>query len=146
MKSYNAYISKGSYIWLLVMLALLLSLYIYLFISNETISLKNSLELVIPLAIIATVWYINFILPKFSIDGKNLIVKKAFSKTEIDINSIQRIETNYVVFNGRVILFSPYKVGLRVVYNKFDDILIHPEQSEEFIEELRNIRPNIAVK
>ena len=144
----TAYKAKGSYIWLLSLISLLLIGYIHFFTSttSDSNSIISYIEICILFSILAIIWYINFIYPKFIIDGTKLIVKKAFSKIEIDINNIQRIETNYIDFNFRVILFSPYKVGLKVVYNKFDDIFIHPDQTSEFLKKLHQIKPSIIVK
>ena len=40
----------------------------------------------------------------------------------------------------------PYKVSMRVVYNKFDEVYINPNDQEEFFRHLHSIRPNIVIK
>lgn len=145
MRVYNTYKSTGSYIWLISVTSILLAGYIYI-LADGQFSTKTGLELVILFGIVATVWYINFIYPKFIIDRENLIVKKIFSNKTIDISNIQRIETNYKIFKATRILFVPYKVSMRVVYNKFDEVYINPNDQEEFFRHLHSIRPNIVIK
>ena len=65
---------------------------------------------------------------------------------QIAINSITKITHH----NGIIVptFWKPAlsHIGLIITYNKFDDIYISPEKSEEFITQLLKINPNITIK
>lgn len=65
---------------------------------------------------------------------------------QIAINTITKIAHH----NGIIVptFWKPAlsHIGLIITYNKFDDIYISPEKSEEFITQLLKINPNITIK
>jgi hypothetical protein len=65
---------------------------------------------------------------------------------EIVINSITKIAHH----NGIIVptFWKPAlsHIGLIITYNKFDDIYISPEKSENFLAQLLEINPNITIK
>ena len=75
---------------------------------------------------------------QYKIDGENLIIWR----TKIPIQSIHK------VYRTRMPLSSPAlsldRIG--IVYNKYDEIFISPNEREEFIKELLKVNPTIEVK
>ena len=65
---------------------------------------------------------------------------------EIVINSITKIthHNGIIVPTFRKPALS--HIGLIITYNKFDDIYISPEKSENFLAQLLEINPNITIK
>ena len=75
---------------------------------------------------------------QYKIDGENLIIWK----TKIDIKTIRK------VYRTKNPLSSPAMSldRIAIVYNKFDEVLLSPEERDEFINELLKINPNIEIK
>jgi hypothetical protein len=64
-----------------------------------------------------------------------------FDKT-IDVNSIRKIEDSKSIFSAPALSHD----RLEILYNKFDSVIISPENKEEFAKELKAINPNIELK
>ncbi len=78
----------------------------------------------------------------YQIDGKQLRIKSSFIVNKhIDIQTIRKISRS----NNFISSPATSLDRLELCYNKFDSILISPEDKEGFIRELKAINPNIEV-
>lgn len=94
----------------------------------------SSILLVI-LGILKSVWY--------KIGNESLVVKNIFQTKFIKISSIQKIT------QVSTILSSPFATSydrLEIFYNKFDSVMVSPQDKKHFIAELLKINPNIVVE
>lgn len=72
-----------------------------------------------------------------------LNVKSGFLvNKEIEVKTIRKIEHSKSIISAPALS----RDRLLLIYNKFDDILISPNEKQEFIDELLKINPNIEVK
>ncbi|NMH25109.1 PH domain-containing protein [Flavobacterium solisilvae] len=126
-------IYKSKIDWWLIILILILFGYP---IVDGILSKEYVLSLVFGLILI-----IFFFLSKtiqYKIDGENLVIWK----TKIDIKTIRKIyRTNNPLSSPAMSLDR-----IAIVYNKFDEVLLSPEERDEFINELLKINPNIEIK
>ncbi|MCU0368440.1 MAG: PH domain-containing protein [Cyclobacteriaceae bacterium] len=60
----------------------------------------------------------------------------------IDVSSIRKIEDSKSIFSAPALSHD----RLEILYNKFDSVVISPENKEEFARELKTINPNIELK
>lgn len=75
-------------------------------------------------------------------DGK-LIIKGGFLiKREIDISSIKKIKATNNPLSAPAFSLD----RLEISYNKYDTILISPEDKREFIQQLKELKPEIVIE
>jgi hypothetical protein len=67
----------------------------------------------------------------FRLDQHNLFCKSLVFKKEIPYSSIRKVEKQQGIYVG--IKFSTAWKGIIVYYNKYDELLISPENEEIFI-------------
>lgn len=80
---------------------------------------------------------------RFIVAGDELLIKSGFVKFKpVAIPSIRRIEAT------RSILSSPAASldRLEIIYNRYDSVIVSPEDKAGFIEDLRAINPAIEIK
>jgi len=70
----------------------------------------------------------------FSLTEDKLICKTLFIKREIEYNRIRKIEKQTSIYSG-VKIATSFK-GIVVYFDKYDDILISPENEELFMSEI----------
>ncbi len=75
-----------------------------------------------------------------------LIWKSGPFKGTIEIKNINKIEHHKGIIVPTIWKPALSHIGLIVTYNKYDDIYISPEKSEEFIAQLLETNPNITIK
>lgn len=75
-----------------------------------------------------------------------LIWKSGPFKGTIEINNINKIEHHKGIYVPTIWKPALSHIGLIIIYNKYDDIYISPEKSEEFIARLLETNPNITIK
>ncbi len=66
------------------------------------------------------------------------------SKGKIPIRSIRKIIKDTTVYSGMKVARA--RGGLKILYNRFDDIYISPERADEFIGELLSVNPDITIE
>lgn len=80
---------------------------------------------------------------EYTISEDMLHVKSGFLvNKKIDVKTIRKIEHSKSIISAPALS----RDRLLLIYNKFDDILISPNEKQEFIDELLKINPNIEVK
>lgn len=80
---------------------------------------------------------------EYTISEGMLHVKSGFLvNKKIDVKTIRKIEHSKSIISAPALS----RDRLLLIYNKFDDILISPNEKQEFIDELLKINPNIEVK
>ena len=79
---------------------------------------------------------------RYQIKGQQVIIKCSFLvNKQIDIQAIRKISKS----NNFISSPATSLDRLEILYNKFDTILLSPEDKEGFIRELKTINPDIEV-
>jgi hypothetical protein len=132
----------------------------------KTFKSKVGMELVIPIALIVGInllvmVYLNvwpavtilffvglfivhlFLTTYYQIDGIFLKIKSGliYSST-IDIRSLKRIVRTRTYFSAPATSLD----RLEILYNKFDTVIISPNDKDNFIKELKSVNPDIEVR
>lgn len=134
--------SKKDYSFLVIFLFVFL---LYALISFFSITVEKDFTVLIPFSIVlmllAILFYSLIKTTYFILDKEKLICKSLIFKKTIPYSSIRKVEKQQGFYAG--IKFSTAWKGLIVCYNKYDELLISPENEELFIQELTNrINPN----
>ena len=80
---------------------------------------------------------------RYIIDNEYLTIKTRFIfNQKFSINSIRTIEKSNSIQAAAANSFD----RLEIIYNKFDSILVSPENNQQFIEDLLSVNPKIEVK
>ncbi|MEN5233684.1 PH domain-containing protein [Sphingobacterium faecium] len=137
MKIYRPKIYGGTYIWLLIILA------IFIFNSYGNINKGLYLGALLSTAFLGFIWYVVFIFPRYSIIDKSLNLNNFLEKKTISIPSIRKIERNQT--RGLYPFFNPYQKGLVVHFNIYDDVFINPNSEDTFLQEILKVNPTIEI-
>ena len=124
--------AKKDYTFLIVFLFVLL---LYSGISLFTIIYEDDYSVIWVFLIVLTFLALLFIsiykTTYFRLDQHNLFCKSLIFKKEIPYSSIRKVEKQQGIYVG--IKFSTAWKGIIVYYNKYDELLISPENEEIFI-------------
>ena len=82
----------------------------------------------------------------YKIENTDLHWKSGPFKGKIDISKINKIEYHKGIIVPTIWKPALSHIGLIITYNKYDDIYISPEKSEQFITQLLETNPNITIK
>jgi hypothetical protein len=124
--------AKKDYTFLIVFLFVLL---LYSGISLFTIIYEDDYSVIWVFLIVLTFFALLFIsiykTTYFRLDQHNLFCKSLIFKKEIPYSSIRKVEKQQGIYAG--VKFSTAWKGIIVHYNKYDELLISPENEEIFI-------------
>ena len=124
--------AKKDYTFLIVFLFVLL---LYSGISLFTIIYEDDCSVIWVFLIVLTFLALLFIsiykTTYFRLDQHNLFCKSLIFKKEIPYSSIKKVEKQQGIYAG--VKFSTAWKGIIVHYNKYDELLISPENEEIFI-------------
>ena len=124
--------AKKDYTFLIVFLFVLL---LYSGISLFTIIYEDYYSVIWVFLIVLTFLALLFIsiykTTYFRLDQHNLFCKSLIFKKEIPYSSIKKVEKQQGIYAG--VKFSTAWKGIIVHYNKYDELLISPENEEIFI-------------
>jgi energy-coupling factor transporter transmembrane protein EcfT len=124
--------AKKDYTFLIVFLFVLL---LYSGISLFTIIYEDDYSVIWVFLIVLTFLALLFIsiykTTYFRLDQHNLFCKSLIFKKEIPYSSIRKVEKQQGIYAG--VKFSTAWKGIIVHYNKYDELLISPENEEIFI-------------
>jgi hypothetical protein len=127
--------AKKDYTFLIVFLFVLL---LYSGISLFTIIYEDDCSVIWVFLIVLTFLALLFIsiykTTYFRLEDEKLFCKSLVFKKEILYSSIRKVEKQQGIYAG--IKFSTAWKGLVIHYNKYDELLISPENEEIFIEKL----------
>ena len=126
------YRAKKDYTFLIVFLFVLL---LYSGISLFTIIYEDDYSVIWVFLIVLTFLALLFIsiykTTYFRLDQHNLFCKSLIFKKEIPYSAIKKVEKQQGIYAG--VKFSTAWKGIIVHYNKYDELLISPENEEIFI-------------
>lgn len=138
MKLYKPKLEIGSLIWVLATTLIAVTMFGLVNLSAFSYVLISFLT-IFPI-------YLYFIKPKYSIIGQELSYKGPDGSGKINIQDIQKIETNKLPPSFPYgIFFNPYRKGFIVYYNKMDDIFISIKDEDILINELIELNPGIQM-
>lgn len=133
-KMYKSKMSKG----LIISLVLL-----FLYVVYQVITEPVGFWIILICLIFVVVFFYNILSLRYTIENKKLIVTtKIFYHKSIDIKSIRKIEETNTIISAPANSFD----RLEIIYNKFDNLVVSPENKQRFIEDLLAIHPEIEVK
>ncbi|MES2863927.1 MAG: PH domain-containing protein [Bacteroidota bacterium] len=75
-----------------------------------------------------------------------LIISYFFIKTKIKITEIRTIKYSNSIIKTNLYKPGFHEKGIEIMYHKYDDIYISPENKEQFIADLLQLNPNIEIK
>lgn len=99
------------------------------------------------MAIISTIssayFCLIFFTMRYVIDDEYLLIRtKFFPSQKVALQDIRKIEESNSILAAPAFSFD----RLEILYNKYDSILVSPENKEQFIADLLNVNPEIEVK
>jgi energy-coupling factor transporter transmembrane protein EcfT len=128
--------AKKDYTFLIVFLFVLL---LYSGISLFTIIYEDDYSVIWVFLIVLTFLALLFIsiykTTYFRLDQHNLFCKSLIFKKEIPYSSIRKVEKQQGIYAG--VKFSTAWKGIIVHYDKYDELLISPENEEFFISKIQ---------
>ncbi len=81
---------------------------------------------------------------RYIFEDEKLICKFGFFKKEIEYSQIRKIESGTQIYAGWKMALA--LKGIIIHYNRFDDLLVSPEEQDRFIEELKKRNPQIELQ
>lgn len=99
------------------------------------------------MAIISTIssayFCLIFFTMRYVIDDEYLLIRtKFFPSQKVALQDIRKIEESNSILAAPAFSFD----RLEIIYNKYDSILVSPENKEQFIADLLNVNPEIEIK
>ena len=99
------------------------------------------------MAIISTIssayFCLIFFTMRYVIDDEYLLIRtKFFPSQKVALQNIRKIEESNSILAAPAFSFD----RLEIIYNKYDSILVSPEDKEQFIADLLNVNPEIEIK
>lgn len=82
----------------------------------------------------------------YEIQKEVLIISMFFYKTKIKISEIRTIKYSNSIIKTNFYKPGFHHKGIEIMYHKYDDIFISPENKDQFIAQLLEINPNIEIK
>lgn len=124
------------------MLAVFLLLpFIVFAIDQETFSEKPFLliPLTVPLILFASAYFNTY----YQLNNDNLHYRSGFLKGTIPVSAIRKITVGETMWVGTKPALA--RKGMVIMYNKYDEIYIAPENNDEIVADLKTINPTIEV-
>jgi hypothetical protein len=99
--------------------------------------------LILLLSVLITV---TFLTTYYEIQESLLIVSMFFYKTKIKISEIKTIKYSNSIIKTNFYKPGFHHRGIEIVYHKYDDIFISPNNRDQFIEQLIEQNPTIEIR
>lgn len=99
--------------------------------------------LILLLSVLITV---TFLTTYYEIQENLLIVSMFFYKTKIKISEIKTIKYSNSIIKTNFYKPGFHHRGIEIVYHKYDDIFISPNNRDQFIEQLIEQNPTIEIR
>lgn len=82
----------------------------------------------------------------YKIQNEVLIISMFFYKTKIKISDIRIIKYSNSIIKTNFYKPGFHHKGIEIMYHKYDDFFISPENKEQFIADLMKLNPHIEIK
>lgn len=99
--------------------------------------------LILLLSVLITV---TFFTTYYEIQENLLVVSMFFYKTKIKISEIRTIKYSNSIMKTNFYKPGFHHIGIEIVYHKYDDIFISPNNRDQFIEQLIEQNPTIEIR
>lgn len=134
MEIYKSKMSKGFFIALVLL---------FIYLGYMMITESDGFWISLFCLLLYVLFFYNILSLRYIVNNKVLEVKaKIFYHKKIEIKSIRKIEETNTMNSAPANSFD----RIEIIYNKFDSIIISPENKQQFIESLLVINPDIKVK
>lgn len=89
---------------------------------------------------------VSFYTTYYEIQKEVLLISMFFYKTKIKISEIRSIKYSNSIIKTNFYKPGCHHKGIEIMYHKYDDIFISPENKEQFIADLIKLNPHIEIK
>lgn len=97
-------------------------------------------------ALLLVIFTLLYFTTYYEIQEDILIISMFFYKTKIKISEINVLKHSNSIIKTNLYKPGFHHKGIEILYHKYDDIFISPENRDEFIAQLLEINPNIEIK
>jgi hypothetical protein len=115
------------------------------FLSGDSIEMVLA-PIGILILLLSVVITVTFFTTYYEIQENVLVVSMFFYKTKIKISEIKTIKYSNSIIKTNFYKPGFHHRGLEIVYHKYDDIFISPNNRDQFIEQLIEQNPTIEVR
>ncbi|SEP55055.1 PH domain-containing protein [Flavobacterium urocaniciphilum] len=139
---YKSDFSKFNFIILLIPVILVLIIGIFEEKDIEVILIPPAVILGLLVFIFTVLYFTTY----YEIQKEELIISMFFYKVRIKISEIRNV--NYSNSFIKTNIYKPgfHHKGIEILYHKYDDIFISPQNREQFIAQLKEHNPTIEIK
>ena len=89
---------------------------------------------------------VTFFTTYYEIQENLLVISMFFYKTKINISEIRTIKYSNSIMKTNLYKPGFHHKGIEIVYHKYDDIFISPNNRDQFIEQLIEQNPTIEIR
>lgn len=97
-------------------------------------------------ALLLVIFTLLYFTTYYEIQKDILIISMFFYKTKIKISEINVLKHSNSIIKTNLYKPGFHHKGIEILYHKYDDIFISPENRDQFIAQLLEINPNIEIK
>ncbi|NHM01171.1 PH domain-containing protein [Flavobacterium difficile] len=97
-------------------------------------------------ALLLVIFTLLYFTTNYEIQKDILIISMFFYKTKIKISEINVLKHSNSIIKTNLYKPGFHHKGIEILYHKYDDIFISPENRDQFIAQLLEINPNIEIK
>jgi hypothetical protein len=115
------------------------------FLSGDSIEMVLA-PIVILILLLSVLITVTFFTTYYEIQENLLVVSMFFYKTKIKISEIKTIKYSNSIMKTNFYKPGFHHRGIEIVYHKYDDIFISPNNRDQFIAQLLETNPNIEIK
>lgn len=115
------------------------------FLSGDSIEMVLA-PIVILILLLSVLITATFFTTYYEIQENLLVVSMFFYKTKIKISEIKTIKYSNSIMKTNFYKPGFHHRGIEIVYHKYDDIFISPNNRDQFIAQLLENNPNIEIK
>jgi hypothetical protein len=115
------------------------------FLSGDSIEMVLA-PIGILILLLSVVITVTFFTTYYEIQENVLVVSMFFYKTKIKISEIKTIKYSNSIIKTNFYKPGFHHRGLEIVYHKYDDIFISPNNRDQFIEQLIEQNPTIEIR
>jgi len=115
------------------------------FLSGDSIEMVLA-PIGILILLLSVVITVTFFTTYYEIQENVLVVSMFFYKTKIKISEIKTIKYSNSIIKTNFYKPGFHHRGIEIVYHKYDDIFISPNNRDQFIEQLIKQNPTIEIR
>lgn len=139
---YKSDFSKFNFIILLIPVILVLIIGVFTEKDIKLILIPPAAILGLLVIIFTVLYYTTY----YEIQKDDLIISMFFYKVRIKISEIRIVKYSNSIIKTNIYKPGFHHKGIEILYHKYDDIFISPQNREQFIAQLQEHNPTIEIK